>query len=87
VNAPSRELPFYFELYGGVAGAAASVQLMRNGQVLAEAPVQLAASTGPRIQHVGRFPIGALPSGTYQLRIRVGDLTRSAFFTLRSAER
>jgi VWFA-related protein len=87
VNAPSRELPFYFELYGGIAGATAAVQLMRNGQVLAEAPVQLAASTGPRIQHVGRFPIGALPAGTYQLRIRVGDLTRSAFFTLRSSDR
>jgi VWFA-related protein len=87
VNAPSRELPFYFELYGGAAGATAAVQLMRNGQVIAEAPVQLADSTGPRIQHVGRFPIGALPAGTYQLRIRVGDLTRSAFFTLRSGDR
>jgi hypothetical protein len=83
VNGPSRELPFYFALYGATAGLTASAQLLRNGQVLAEAPVQLAAGAGPRVQHVGRFPIGALPPGTYQLRIRVGELTRSSFFTLR----
>ena len=87
VNGPSRELPFYFALYGDAASTAASAQLLRNGRVLAEAPVQLAASTGPRVQHVGRFPIGALPSGTYELRIRVGELSRSAFFTIRSSER
>lgn len=83
LNAPSRELPFYFALYGTAAGLTASAQLMRNGQVLAEAPVPLASGAGPRVQHVGRFPIGALPPGTYELRIRVGELTRSAFFTLR----
>jgi VWFA-related protein len=87
VNAQSRELPFYFTLYGNAAGLAASAQLLRNGQVLADAPVELAAATGPHVQHVGRFPIGALPPGTYELRIRVGELTRSAFFTLRTSER
>ena len=87
VNGPSRELPFYFALYGNAAGAAASAQLLRNGRVLAEAPVQLAASAEPRVQHVGRFPIAALPPGNYELRIRVGELSRSAFFTLRAAER
>src|SRR5205823_1777327 len=61
VNAPLRELPFYFTLYGDVAGATASAQLLRNGQVLADAPLQLPSSTGPRVQHVGHFPIGALP--------------------------
>ena len=86
-NGPSRELPFYFTLYGPVAGATASAQLMRNGKVLAEAPVQLRASTDSRVQHVGRFPIADLPPGTYQLRIRVGDLIRSAFFTLRTGDR
>jgi VWFA-related protein len=87
VNSASRELPFYFSLYGNTAGATASAQLLRNGQVLAEAPIPLAASTGPRVQHVGHFPIGALPPGTYQLRIRVGDLSRSAYFTLRNSDR
>ena len=42
---------------------------------------------GHRVQHVGRFPIGALPGGTYQLRIRVNndrqEIARTAFFTIR----
>jgi hypothetical protein len=83
VNSPGRELPFYFSLYGPVGGAAATAQLLRNGQVLADAPLPLGTASGLRVQHVGRFPIGALPPGTYELRIRVGDLSRSAFFTLR----
>jgi len=62
------------------------VQILRNGRVLAEAPLDLAAPAGPRVQHVGRFPIGALPPGTYELRIRVGELSRSAFFTLHSGQ-
>ena len=47
----------------------------------------LPAATGSRVQHVGRFPIGNLPAGTYELRIRVTDgvreVSRTAFFTLR----
>jgi VWFA-related protein len=86
VNAPSRELPFYFALYGSTSGLTASAELLRNGKVLASAPIQLAAASGSRVQHVGRLPIGALPAGTYQLRIRVTDgsheLSRAAFFTL-----
>jgi VWFA-related protein len=83
VNGPSRDLPFFFTLYGDVGGRGASAQLLRNGQVLADAPIQLAAGTGSRVQHVGRLPIGALPPGTYELRIKVGELSRSAYFTLR----
>ena len=83
VNAPSRELPFFFTVYGNTAGLTASAQLLRNGAPLAEAPLALPASSGSRVQHVGRFPIGALPAGTYELRITVGDLSRTAFFTLR----
>jgi hypothetical protein len=82
VNGPGRELPFYFALNGSVGARAASAQLLRNGQVVAEAPVKLAVAEGSRIQHVGRFPVAALPPGTYELRIRVGDQSRSAFFTL-----
>jgi VWFA-related protein len=82
------ELPFFFTLYGTetVRPDAAFVQLLRNGQAVAEAPLQLAVATGPRIQHVGRLPIGSLPAGTYELRIRVlaagKELSRTAFFTL-----
>jgi VWFA-related protein len=82
----SSELPFYFTLYGAVEGVKAYAQLLRNGQVLAEAPIELPPSNSSRVQHVGRFPIGALPDGTYQLRIRVTDgrreVSRAAFFTL-----
>ena len=82
VNSASRELPFYFTLYGNTAGMTASAELLRDGQVLASAPIQLESSNGPRVQHVGRFPVGKLPAGTYQLRIKVGELSRAAFFTL-----
>ena len=80
------ELPFYFTLYGNVHDAKATVQLLRNGLAIAETPLQLPASTGSRVQQVGRMPIGALPAGTYELRIRVTaegqEVARSAFFTL-----
>jgi hypothetical protein len=60
--------------------------LLRNGQAVAEAPLQLAAASGSRIQHVGRLPVGSLPAGTYELRIRVltggKEISRTAFFTL-----
>jgi hypothetical protein len=46
----------------------------------------LPAGTGSRVQHVGRLPIGALPSGTYELRIQIAggahELSRTAYFTL-----
>jgi VWFA-related protein len=80
------ELPFYFALYGDSAGVKVSAQLLRSGEVLAEAPVQLPDTAGPRVQHVGRLPIGALPAGTYELRIRVSDgrreVSRAAYFNL-----
>jgi hypothetical protein len=86
----SSELPFYFTLYGNVPLLTASAQLLRNGEVLADAPVALPAVTGARVQHVGRFPIGALPAGTYELRIRVTDghseQSRAVFFTLHHAD-
>src|SRR5207249_10912460 len=86
-HSASRELTFYFTLYGDARTVKAYAQLLRNGRALAEAPVELPPATGSRIQHVGRLPIGALPSGTYELRIRAVDgggreLSRTAFFTL-----
>lgn len=80
------ELPFYFTLYGATRIVKADVQLLHNGQTLAEAPLVLPPANGSRVQHVGRFPIGSLPAGTYQLRISVTDgrreVSRAAFFTL-----
>ena len=83
----SSELPFYFTLYGTLDGVKASAELLRNGQRLAEAQIELPPSPVSPVQHVGRFPIGALPGGTYQLRIRVNndrqEIARTAFFTIR----
>ncbi len=62
----SSELPFYFTLYGTLDGVKASAELLRNGQRLAEAPIELPPSTRSPVQHIGRFPIGALPGGTYR---------------------
>ena len=81
------ELPFYFALYGKQAPEArATAQLLRGGTMIAEAPVDLPVPTGPRVQHIGRLPLGALPAGTYELRINVKDgpreLSRAVFFTL-----
>jgi VWFA-related protein len=80
------ELPFYFVLYGVAPDAKAFVQLLRNGEAIAEAPLQLSPSIGSRVQHVGRLPITSLPAGTYELRIRVTDggreISRTSFFTL-----
>jgi VWFA-related protein len=82
----TNELPFYFALYGRVAGAGAVAQLLRNGEPLAETPVELPPATGSRVQHVGRLPVASLPAGTYELRIRVTggarEVSQSAFFTL-----
>jgi hypothetical protein len=87
VKSATTELPFYFTLYGALDGTKAYAQLLRNGQSLAEAPIDLPPANSTRMQHVGRFPIGALPEGTYQLRIRVTDgareVSRTSFFTLR----
>jgi VWFA-related protein len=81
------ELPFYFTLYGDARDVKVFAQLLRNGETIAEAPVVLPPATGDRLQHVGRMPIGSLPVGTYELRIRAIDgtreVSRSAFFTLK----
>jgi len=86
VKSVTTELPFYFTLYGDARDVTALAELLRNGQALAEAPVPLPPTDGGRVQHVGRLPIAELPTGTYELRIRVTregeELSRSVFFTL-----
>jgi VWFA-related protein len=81
------ELPFYFALYGDPAGASATVELLKDGRVIAATPLELPKVAGGRAQHVGKLPIEGLPAGTYQLRIRVTarqrELSRTAFFTLK----
>ncbi|MEO8522626.1 MAG: hypothetical protein ABI603_14760, partial [Acidobacteriota bacterium] len=85
-KSPGSVLPFYFALYGPIAGAKAEAQLLRNGTPLAEIPIDLPVASGPRMQHIGRLPTDALPAGTYELRIRVitagGETSRTAYFTI-----
>ena len=72
-------------LVNGKPSETLTTDAARNGARVAK-PVELPPATGSRIQHVGRLPIGALPPGTYELRIRAVDggreLSRTAFFTL-----
>jgi hypothetical protein len=86
-RADTSELPFFFTLYGDLREVQAGAQLYRNGQLVAEAPVPLGPATGPPHRHQGRIAVGHLPAGTYQLVISAGgvggNVTRSAFFTLR----
>ena len=86
-RSPDSELAFYFALYGELAAAKASAELLRNGETIASAPVDLPAATSSRLQHVARLPIGRLPGGTYELRVVVTgtgrELSRTAYFTLK----
>ena len=86
-KARTSDLPFYFTVYQGDAGPlAASAQLLKNGRVLAEAPIPIEKSTTDRIQQLSELPISSLPAGTYELRISVTSgpqaVSRSTFFTL-----
>jgi len=81
------DLPFFFTIYRGASGPlTATAQLVRNGGVVAEAPLEIAASTEPRIQQLARLPVSGLAPGTYQLRIIVVSgpqrVAESAYFTL-----
>jgi hypothetical protein len=81
------DLPFFFTLYrGSKARLSATAELMKNGQVVASAPLELVEDDSARLQEIGKLPVGSLAPGTYELRIRVGspseEVTRSAFFTV-----
>jgi VWFA-related protein len=81
------DLPFYFTVYRGAGGpVAASAQLLKNGRVLADAPIPIKAPETDRIQQLSDLPISSLPAGTYELRITVTSgpqaVSRSTFFTL-----
>jgi VWFA-related protein len=84
------ELMFYFVVYPTRERATcdATVQLVRGGRPLAEAPLSFQPSSAEgRIHYVGRLPIAQLPAGTYELRVNVTDQrdrqTASTFFTMR----
>jgi hypothetical protein len=83
----TKDLPFFFTIYQGEPGPlTATAQLLRNGGVVAEAPLEIAASNEPRIQQLDRLPLSGLAPGTYELRIVVASgpqrVAESAYFTL-----
>ena len=87
-KAAVKELPFFFVVYAAPGGApvAATLQLLSNGQKLAEAPLELAAATPEgRIAQVSRIPVDALAPGTYALHVAVkqGASTMSRQVTFR----
>ena len=86
------EVSFYFSLYPeqGRQVTSATVELLKNGRQVAEAPLEMkpdaVAAGGARVQHVGRLPLAPLPPGTYELRVSVTDgktrQARSTYFTV-----
>ena len=70
-NPPAGQLPFYFALYGDSRGATAARICFATASSSPTAPVQLPPRHRPPASSTsGRLPIGALPAGTYELRIR-----------------
>lgn len=83
----TKELPFFFTIYRGETGPlTGTAELLRNGGVVAEAPLEIRQSSELRIQQLDRLPVAGLPAGTYELRITVASgpqrVAESAYFTL-----
>jgi VWFA-related protein len=71
VSKAAKEVGFYFAVYPAQGGAAAAsvIELLLNGQPVAQLPMPLPAADGSgRIQQVGRLPLGQIAPGTYELR-------------------
>jgi VWFA-related protein len=82
VSKASKEVGFFFTVYPGTAGAKpeAVLELMQNGQPLAQVPLPLdAPDASGRIQQVGRLPLDALAPGTYELRVVVKQGSEQIF--------
>lgn len=80
-KAATKELPFYFVAYPAAGGAppTATLELLNNGQRLAQAPLQLAAADAKgHIAQVSRIPLEALQPGTYELRVTVNQGAQAA---------
>lgn len=85
-----KEVGFYVTVYPGQGRPVkqAVLELLHNGQQVANAPLQLEMATpdADRLQQVGRLPLASVPPGTYELRITVSDgqkqRSRSTFFTV-----
>jgi len=85
-----KELSFYVSLYPAAGHPVRQVmlELLHNGQRVANGPLTVGRMLENRIQHVGRLPLDAVPPGTYELKVIASDdqteRTRSTFFTVGS---
>jgi hypothetical protein len=82
ISKGNQEVGFFFTVYPGAAGTTpeAVLELIQNGQPLAQVPLPLdAPDASGRIQQVGRLPINALAPGTYQLRAIVKQGSEQVF--------
>ncbi len=88
-----RELTFYYTAWPRRTSSnashplTASLELRRNGRMLATIPVDLGnTDTHGRIQQLSRLPLRPLSDGTYELAIALHDegqsVERSTFFTV-----
>jgi hypothetical protein len=71
VSKAAREVGFYFAAYPASGGGTpeAAIELLLNGKLIAQLPLQLAAADASgRIQQAGRLPLAQLTPGTYDLR-------------------
>jgi hypothetical protein len=71
VSKAAKELAFYFVIYPGdeQPPPACEIQLLQNGQLLAELPMPLAPrEPSGRVPQLGRLPLDQLAPGTYELR-------------------
>ena len=82
ISKGNKEVGFFFTVYPGAAGTKpeAVLELIQNGQPLAQVPLPLdAPDASGRIQQVGRLPVDALAPGTYQLRAIVKQGSEQVF--------
>ena len=82
ISKGNKEVGFFFTVYPGAAGTRpeAVLELIQNGQPLAQVPLPLdAPDAAGRIQQVGRLPVDALAPGTYELRAIVKQGSEQVF--------
>ena len=82
ISKANKEIGFFFTVYPGAAGTKleAVLELIQNGQPLAQVPLPLdAPDASGRIQQIGRLPLDALAPGTYELRAVVKQGSEQVF--------
>jgi VWFA-related protein len=82
ISKANKEVGFFFTVYPGAAETKpeAVLELIENGQPLAQVPLPLdAPDASGQIQQVGRLPVGEIPAGTYELRVIVKQGAEQVF--------